>query len=919
MARDLTVRVRADVGPYQKAMSAAASSTDEFAQAGLRLQKVGLNVSQLGDTMTKNVTLPLVVAGGAAVKMASDFDKSFTQMQTLAGVSAKEVDGLKDSVLKLAGQTGRAPQELADALYFLSSSGLDSAQAMEALEVSAKASAVGLGSTEVVADAVSSAMLAYAESGLDAAEATDVLIATARAGKAEPAELAEQMGRLLPIASELGIEFGDVGGAIAALSTKGNDAAASTTQLTNVMSKLLKPSQQAAEMLDQVGLSTNSIREMIAEKGLLGTLEELRARLGESGFIKYFEDVQAVQGALGLLGGDLNKTRDIFDQVNNSVGATDNAFSTWAESMGAQNAQAFAQFQVALIEVGEVLAPIASDVLSFVASIAAAFSDLPGPVQTAIIAFAGLLAALGPIMSVGGRLITVVGTVIRLMSDFALPTRTVSSAFNDFNASSNSAVGGLSRLGVAARIAAGVAGLALLITVARQFNDAANRIEIDVDSLAAKLGDFSGKNREAVEEIIRASVAFGKFDEVVRQTADSNVAAAGRLVDVAEKMGIHNDAVESARDIIAEKRAEDVQAAKDSETNTAAVQEATGAYSEQAGAVGEAKSALQEYSDTLKAMTDPVFAAMDAVNGVRDAQVGLRDAEFGVLEAQAALNEAIRQHGPNSAEAAEATRGLEDAQRGLEDAQWATVTSAAGADSALAGLSDAVARGDVSVDLFRETLQRWVAQGFITQQQADVAAGAVDNLAGSAAEADKQRVEIPASTPGAPESEASLYDIVNAANAVPRGTNTNVSTTGTGSATEQLFAVARAVYSIPTERQVTVTTVARQVFGGTPFDLIQAGGKRAQGGPVAGGSLYEVGEGGKAELLHMGGRSYLIPGQNGFVTPASQWGAGGPGGVGGNTYVFNFPSYVGNRSELVSELNKAMDRGARIGRNGARL
>src|SRR5262245_50209895 len=180
MPRDLTVRVRADVGAYQKAMSSAASSTDEFAQAGLRLQKVGLQISNLGDSLTKNVTLPMALAGGAAIKLASDFDKSFTTMQTLAGVSADAVGQLKDSVLDLAGETGKAPQELADALYFLSSSGLDSADALDALKASAKASAVGLGDTEVVADAVSSAMLGYAKAGLTAAEATDVLIATAR-------------------------------------------------------------------------------------------------------------------------------------------------------------------------------------------------------------------------------------------------------------------------------------------------------------------------------------------------------------------------------------------------------------------------------------------------------------------------------------------------------------------------------------------------------------------------------------------------------------------------------------------------------------------------------------------------------------------------------------------------------------------
>ncbi|APP85408.1 phage tail length tape measure family protein [Xanthomonas hortorum pv. vitians] len=52
------------------------------------------------------------------------------------------------------------------------------------------------------------------------------------------------------------------------------------------------------------------------------------------------------------------------------------------------------------------------------------------------------------------------------------------------------------------------------------------------------------------------------------------------------------------------------------------------------------------------------------------------------------------------------------------------------------------------------------------------------------------------------------------------------------------------------------------------------GGSRANGGPVAPGSLYEVGEGGDPELFQQGGRSYLIPGNRGQVIPAAAMGAG---------------------------------------------
>src|SRR5690606_29051330 len=158
--------------------------------------------------------------------------------------SSDLVAHLKETVMGLAGETGRAPQELAEALYFVRSSGIEGAVALEVLERSAVAAAAGLGDTGAIADAVTSAINAYGAEVITAAEATDVLVATAREGKAEPAELASQMGRLLPVASELEISFSDVGAGLAALSNTGNDAAASATRLGDIMAKLLRPSQQ---------------------------------------------------------------------------------------------------------------------------------------------------------------------------------------------------------------------------------------------------------------------------------------------------------------------------------------------------------------------------------------------------------------------------------------------------------------------------------------------------------------------------------------------------------------------------------------------------------------------------------------------------------------------------------------------------
>jgi TP901 family phage tail tape measure protein len=403
--RTTTVTLKARVDSYVASMQQAKQATAGMSGAAQTdMKKLGGSMVNVGQQMTAGVTLPVLGIGVAAVKMSNSFDEAFARMQGLAGVSAEEVDGLKQAVLGLAGQTAKSPQELAEALYFLRSSGLGAEEALSALEVSAKASSAGLGNTATIADAVSSAMNAYAKSGLSAAEATDILVGTARAGKAEPEQLAGALGRILPIASELGVEFKDVGGAIASLSLTGNDASQSATLLTNVLSKMLKPSQQGAEALAAVGLSTDSIRQSIAEDGLLGTLDMLKSKLGDAGFVRFLEDTQAVQGALALTGQNAEQVATVFDQVGASAGATSAAFAA-VDKDGQTMRQAWVDIQVALIQVGDVVGPIVADIAGGIGELASMFSELDPTIQAVVLGIVGFAAAAGPALIALGSLV----------------------------------------------------------------------------------------------------------------------------------------------------------------------------------------------------------------------------------------------------------------------------------------------------------------------------------------------------------------------------------------------------------------------------------------------------------------------------------------------------------------------------------
>ena len=190
--------------------------------------------------------------GVASVREASKFESAIAKVEGLVGITGEELDQLAAAARRFGIETGKGGQEAAEALFVIASSGLRGADAMEALELSLKASTAGLGETEAIARAVSGALNAYGTDVIDAATATDVIVATARAGNFETSQFAAAIGRVLPFAKQAGSSLEDMGGAVALLTRTNTDAAQSVTQVSALFRAFVVPTEEAKKALDNV-------------------------------------------------------------------------------------------------------------------------------------------------------------------------------------------------------------------------------------------------------------------------------------------------------------------------------------------------------------------------------------------------------------------------------------------------------------------------------------------------------------------------------------------------------------------------------------------------------------------------------------------------------------------------------------------
>ena len=301
-----------------------------------------------------------------ATRSIAAFEKELAKVEGLVGVSSAGVESLGKSILQVSEATGKLPGELAQAAFFITSAGLRGGEAAQVLLQAAKASVAGLGETATVADAVTSALNAYGSANLDAATATGTLVAAVRLGKAEADSIAPVLGRLTGVASELQISFQQLGAGLAFLTGQGLSASEASVGLNAVMKLLVKPSEQALEVMGRYGLELGKVKRVVSESdtGLLDLLFDLRDTLTEVDFGKLFRDSNAINTSLQLTGQNAERAKEIFkDLADSGIGDVNEAFRISTNTAVGQFNIALSKIAVAVQRIGDDLLPSVTNAL----------------------------------------------------------------------------------------------------------------------------------------------------------------------------------------------------------------------------------------------------------------------------------------------------------------------------------------------------------------------------------------------------------------------------------------------------------------------------------------------------------------------------------------------------------------------------
>ncbi len=231
------------------ALAAALRGIDTDGVDGVRdgLDGVGNSAITAGDLIKANLISDVVMSGlkqvGAAIKniavdsvnTAMSNETAFAKASTLL---TGDLEQFRSGLEEISNRTGVTFSDLAESMYSALSANVAQDKVLEFVENSVNLAKGGFTETATAIDVVTTALNAYHMEMGNATHVQDVLITTQNKGKTTVGELAGSMGKIIPTAQSVNIEFDQLGAMFATVTSNGVATAEATTYLNGMINEL---------------------------------------------------------------------------------------------------------------------------------------------------------------------------------------------------------------------------------------------------------------------------------------------------------------------------------------------------------------------------------------------------------------------------------------------------------------------------------------------------------------------------------------------------------------------------------------------------------------------------------------------------------------------------------------------------------
>lgn len=353
-----------------------------------QMRRTGKKMKSIGTSMTRSMTLPLSLIGGASIKLAADFEQSMAKVKAISGATGDQFKRLNDNALELGRTTRYTSAQVADLQLNLSKLGF-SPEEIEAATASILNLALATGEDLAASATVAAAtMKGFGLEASESARISDVMAAAFSGSALDLEKFGTAMATVAPVAKLAGASLEETTAILGVLTDRGMDASTAGTSLRNIYLRLSQQGLSWAEAMEKV---KNAQKPLNVATELFG--------------------VRAA-AATAIIANNKKQLGELTEELNNSAGAAKSMATVMDKTLNGAILRAKSALEAMGIEIGTYLAPIVSGLADKIAKLSEWFKGLSTSTKKVLLIVAGLLAAAGPLLIIFGQINIAVASLI---------------------------------------------------------------------------------------------------------------------------------------------------------------------------------------------------------------------------------------------------------------------------------------------------------------------------------------------------------------------------------------------------------------------------------------------------------------------------------------------------------------------------
>lgn len=328
---DLQAKITLDSSGFESELARSKSGLEEL------VTKANLFANAITELGKKAADVFADVAE-SIIKVGAGFDTAMANVAAISGASGDSLDALRDKAKEMGATTKFSASEAADAFGYMAMAGWKTEDMLAGIDGIMNLAAASGEDLATTSDIVTDALTAFGLSAEDAGHFADILAAASSNANTNVSMMGETFKYVAPLAGTLGYSAEDVAVAVGLMANSGIKAGQAGTSLRAALSSLLNPSEKAAGLMEDLGISMTDVNGNSLP--LADTFDMLRdafsglAESEQASAAAVLFGQEAMSGMLSVINAAPADIEKLTEAVANAEGAAANMSAIMQDNVG---------------------------------------------------------------------------------------------------------------------------------------------------------------------------------------------------------------------------------------------------------------------------------------------------------------------------------------------------------------------------------------------------------------------------------------------------------------------------------------------------------------------------------------------------------------------------------------------------------